>query len=336
MRPASALDRLARVAAVLILALGTPAALAGKGDRGEIRLLLAKMADAVHTLNYDGTFVYLHDDQLESMRVLHTVDASGEKEQLISLNGAAREVVRDAASVTCIAPESRSVSIGNRFRSGSFGAVFSVDLEELEHFYDFHLLGSTRVADRPTRAIGIIPKDQFRFGYRLFIDAHHGFPLKTDLLDAEGRVISQIMFTALTVGPSVRLDAEETMEGKEDFAWRLSQPRLKVSETEKVSWRFNALPSGFKVNVQSRRRAGKGRAEMEHFVLSDGLASVSVYVEKRRAGEGFRGASGMGAVNAFGSEVSGHDVTVVGQVPAETVRAVAEALEYLADGGRDR
>lgn len=333
MRAVRSIDRLARVAACLILATGLSVAAAAKGEEGQVRRLLEEMANAVHTLNYDGTFVYLHDNQLESMRVIHTVDESGEKEQLISLNGAAREVVRDDASVTCIAPESRSVSIGKRSGSGSFGAVFSVNTGELENLYDFHLLGNARVAGRSTRAVGIIPKDGFRYGYRLFIDEQHALPLKTDMLDAEGRVVSQIMFTGLTVGPAVRLDAEGAMDGKEDFSWRLNEPRYRVSGNAHLPWRFNNLPNGFKVDIQSRRRAGKEGTEIEHFVLSDGLASVSVYVEKRRAGEGFRGASAMGAVNAFGREVSGHDVTVVGQVPAETVRAVAGALEYMAEGG---
>ena len=333
MRAARSMGRLGRLfGGFVVLLTGLSVAVAAERSDVEVKRLLEKMVDAVHSLNYDGTFVYLHDNQLESMRVLHTVDAFGEKEQLISLNGAAREVVRDDASITCISPESRLVSIGDRSHSGGFRAVFSVNIDDLMDLYDFHVLGRARVADRATKAVGIIPKDNYRYGYRLFVDQQHGLPLKTDMLDADGRVVSQIMFTNLTVGPTVTVNTGDATEGREDFAWKLSKPKRKVSKEDRIDWIFNKLPNGFKVNIRGRRPTSRGGEVIDHFVLSDGLATVSVYVEKRRSKEGLRGASGMGAVNAYGSEVSGHEVTVVGQVPPETVRAVAGALEYIADG----
>ena len=47
-----------------------------------------KMSSAMRNLNYRGDFVYLHDNQLESMRISHYTDENGEKERLISLNAA--------------------------------------------------------------------------------------------------------------------------------------------------------------------------------------------------------------------------------------------------------
>ncbi len=306
---------------------------AGAVAGNEVRGLLEKMVQAVHSLDYDGTFVYLHGDQLESMRVVHTVGAEGEREQLISLNGAAREVVRDEASITCIAPDAREISIGDR-SAGGFRAVFSIDVDRLGSLYDFHLLGQSRVAGRWARVVAIIPRDAYRYGYRLFIDDEHALPLKTDMLDAEGDMVSQIMFTTLHVDPEVKPATEGGLEGLEDFAWRLRKPKVRLSDNEKINWKFKNLPSGFEVNATSRRRAAGGEGEMDHFVLSDGLATVSVYVEARPSAEGLRGLSAMGAVNAYGSEVAGHEVTVVGQVPPKTVRAVADALSYVNGGTR--
>ena len=39
----------------------------------DVRGWLEHMIHAVHNLNYEGTFVYLHDNHLDSMKVLHTV-----------------------------------------------------------------------------------------------------------------------------------------------------------------------------------------------------------------------------------------------------------------------
>ena len=51
-----------------------------------------KMSSAMRNLSYRGDFVYMHENQLESMRISHYKDANGEKERLISLNGEAERL----------------------------------------------------------------------------------------------------------------------------------------------------------------------------------------------------------------------------------------------------
>jgi sigma-E factor negative regulatory protein RseB len=63
-------------------------------------------------------------------------------------------------------------------------------------------------------------------------------------------------------------------------------------------------------------------------VYSDGLATVSVYVEQLPAPEdAFNGLSTMGAVNAYGRLLEGHQITVVGEVPPVTVELIARSVE---------
>ncbi|WP_428610661.1 MucB/RseB C-terminal domain-containing protein [Sedimenticola sp.] len=292
----------------------------------DVRPWLERMVNAVHSLNYDGTFVFLHNDQLESMQISHTVDSSGEKERLVSLNGVAREVFRDNASVTCIAPDVKSISIGNRVTGNGFRAVFSVNVNQLADYYRFHLLGEERVAGRLARVVAIIPRDAYRYGYRLYLDAEHALPLKTDMLNVSGVSISQLMFTQLQVDYSSSRDiADISLDGKEYYRWVQQKPMKAISEQHFSGWFFSDLPKGFDVTLHSKRKASKQEGEMDHFVLSDGLASLSVYVEA--AGDvGLRGSSTMGTINAFGNEVSGYQVTAVGEVPAMTVERVAKSL----------
>ena len=73
------------------------------------RQWLNEMSSAMQALDYDGTFVYLHDNKLETMRIIHQVTEGGEKERLVSLTGSPREVLRDDRVVTCIMPDSKSV-----------------------------------------------------------------------------------------------------------------------------------------------------------------------------------------------------------------------------------
>ncbi len=305
-------------------------AVAAVEDRKDVREWLEAMTTAVRSLNYEGTFVYLHDNQLESMRVIHTVDEGGERERLVSLNGAAREVVRDNASVTCITPDSNSVSVSRRAVGGGFRAVFSMDPESLSH-YEFRVMNDTRIAGKPVKVVGILPKDGFRYGYSLYLDRENALPLKTDMLAVNGVPVSQIMFTSLYVNPDLRDHDQATLDGKEHYGWVNQKPLHPINEDEQPDWVFGDMPAGFVLDLHSRRSAGSGGGIMDHFLFSDGLASVSVYVERTGDGIGLRGGSQMGAMNAFGREIEGHQVTVVGAVPSVTVQTIAEAVRPAAE-----
>ncbi|MES9880294.1 MAG: MucB/RseB C-terminal domain-containing protein [Sedimenticola sp.] len=300
-------------------------------NKGEVRVWLDKMVNAVHTLSYEGTFVYLHDNHLESMRIVHSVGSKGESERLISLNGVAREVVRDNASVTCIAPDSRSVSIGSRVLGQGFRAVMSVDANQLDDHYSFFNLDDARVADRAVAVIAIVPKDHYRYGYRIYLDKQHGLPLKTDMLNANGDAISQIMFTQLQVDSNIEGLTEPSIAGKEDYQWVQQKPLRKMQGGRDERWKFNALPAGYAVTLHARKSAGKSDAAMDHFVISDGLASLSLYIEKVGTDAVLHGSSNMGAINAFGNRFEEYQVTVIGEVPAQTVEQVAKALRRFDD-----
>ncbi len=311
---------------VMLYSLSGSAALANSGDAIQ---WLQRMVSAVHSLNYEGTFVFLRDKQLETMQVIHTVDESGEKERLFSLNGVPREVFRDSASVTCISPDIKSISIGNRLSGLGFRAVFAVNISELSNLYDFHVLGEQRVMDRLAKVIAVVPKDNYRYGYRIYLDMDNAFPLKSDMMGLNGEALSQIMFTQLEVNPAIQALQGISIEGKENYAWIQQKNRATkgVAGTE-ADWQFDELPKGFSISFHGINKVGSNSKDgIDHFVLSDGLASLSVYVEKLTS-PSLVGSSNMGTVNAFGRELDGSQITAVGEVPLDTVRRVANAMRY--------
>jgi sigma-E factor negative regulatory protein RseB len=65
-------------------------------------------------------------------------------------------------------------------------------------------------------------------------------------------------------------------------------------------------------------------------VYSDGLASVSVFIE--RSGDPVpvaAGYSSLGAINTYSTLRGGYQITVVGEVPASTVRQIAASVSPL-------
>jgi sigma-E factor negative regulatory protein RseB len=65
---------------------------------------------------------------------------------------------------------------------------------------------------------------------------------------------------------------------------------------------------------------------MHHLVYSDGLATVSLFVEPAvAAAEQAEGLCQVGAANAYITTVDGYMVTAIGEAPAETVEMLARS-----------
>lgn len=313
---------MARWLPVLLLAAGPAVA------QETARQWLDAMASAVQGLDYDGTFVYLHDDKLEAMRIIHQLGDTGERERLVSLTGSAREVLRNNKSVTCILPDSKSVMVGQSRPRQPFPVV-PRDLDSLEKYYRIETVGDDRIAGYLTRVIAITPKDTYRYGYRFWIDKDSKMFLRSDLTGIDNRPIEQVMFTRLGIGgPIADSELQPSLTG-DGYAWYHQDNSTAAPENTgaRPRWIVRRLPVGFAMtNYQLKSMHADGDAT-EHMVYSDGLATVSVYVETAAAGEdAFTGLSSMGAMNAFGAVVDGYQVTVVGEVPVITVEMMAGSV----------
>jgi len=303
---------------VLLLHAANPAA-----EGSDTLQRLQRMASALETVNYEGTIVYLHDSRLETLHITHRVEHGRVLEKLVSLNGPPRSVTRESDRVTCEFPDAQILSVKRRGLGQNLLAARAVDPDALSEHYTLHLLGQARVAGRPTDVVGIIPADDFRYGYRFFLDRESGLPLKFDLIGQQAKPILQIMFTSLTLLPP----SETPLDVPSDVpAQAQKEPGQEVNQS---SWRFEGLPPGFRLITHDGWQDDQG-LHIEHLLLSDGLASVSLYIESGQ-NAGLAGSSRIGAVHAAGDVVDGHQVTVVGEVPEKTITAVLASVAFAGD-----
>lgn len=308
-----------------------PALLAVVGQayaQDNARRWLDEMSSAMQSLDYDGTFVYLHDGKLEAMRIVHQAGEYGEMERLVSLTGSPREVLRDDRVVTCIIADSKSVMVGQSRPRQPFPVVPG-DLDRLSRYYRLQEHGEDRMAGYLSRVISITPKDRFRYGYRFWIDASNYMLLKSDLTDVDGEAIEQVMFTRLNVGGSIPVAALQPSLTGDGYSWTRqgTDSHSPAARPGKPGWAVKRLPVGFELTDFQHKRMRKEGASVEHMVFSDGLATMSVYVEKLKSdADAFQGLSSMGAMHAFGAVVDGYQVTVVGEVPPATVQMVANSV----------
>ena len=75
---------------------------------------LHRAASAAQRLNYTGTILYQHGTRIETSRIIHYVDPTGEYEKLVNLDGPPREVIRNNEQITCYLPDSKLVRIESR------------------------------------------------------------------------------------------------------------------------------------------------------------------------------------------------------------------------------
>jgi len=299
----------------------TPGAVAGGASAW-----LMKMNEAPRRLDYEGTFVYQRGTQLDAMRIVHKSEKGTVRERLVSLNGAAREIVRNEREVLCYLPDENSVVVEHRKADARrFPSVLPERLAELGTHYTFQLGGSERIAGRMAQQVVIQPRDAYRYGYRLWADRDTGLLLKTELLDHQGRALEQFMFTQLRLGavPARALQPENPGKG---WVWYREDRAPPAAPARR--WAAAQLPAGFKLSHQVMRRIPMRNKTVEHLVYSDGLATVSLFVEPLDPQDkpGMQGLSHMGAVHAYSARVNGHQVTAVGEVPAETVAMVAKSV----------
>ncbi len=94
-------------------------------------------------------------------------------------------------------------------------------------------------------------------------------------------------------------------------------------------WKVDGLPNGFqKIAEVSRLLPGKDTPVIQ-MVFSDGLAGISVFIEKSDVDDDdVAGLSSKGLIQVYTKLVDGHLVTVVGEVPPRTVIQVADSVRY--------
>jgi len=291
--------------------------------------MLMRMQTAAQNINYQGTLVYLQDGQVQSMRVVHKADQHGEVERLINLSGVAREIVRKNDVVTCYMPDRKAVTVGRqqRFKGNLLSQLAENDFDQLQDYYLFEFEAVDRVAGQAAQRILIKPKDSSRYGYRLWVDEINTLLLKSDLLSEQGRVLEQTMFADIRIGDDIP-DAMLAPESRSDnFTWFKHDAVNSEKSLVESRWAIADLPQGFFVTTRFNHQMPNSDRPTEHWVISDGLASVSIYIEQVPEGQSaFEGASAMGATNAFGVLNDAHQITVIGEVPASTVEKLAHAL----------
>jgi sigma-E factor negative regulatory protein RseB len=311
--------RVAAPSLIVLLLLGGPVA------AQEARDWLDRMSRAVEELNYRGRFVHVLGGTTEMLEIVHR-NADGESgERILSLDGAGREFVRQGARAQAIFPDRRIVLYETRSDSSPLVSALPSNTAQFEPHYELALGGSARVADRTAQILEIKPLDEFRYGYKLWLDQETAMPLRSQLVGERGEIVEQIVFTEIEIADDVPAsELEPTIDTSGFQALRAPAATPLAAE---VPWRAMDVPGGFRLSAATQSAMAGSDTPVEHLVYSDGLATVSVFIEASSAQADMPdGFSTAGSTNAYSQTLGGHKVTAIGEVPRRTVRRIAMSL----------
>ncbi len=287
---------------------------------------LARMSHAVEELSYQGSFVHMRGGDAETLHITHLNDDGRVSERILALDGVAREIIRYQDEVQCILPDRQVVLLEERRDASPLVSALPSYSDELRRHYEFTLHETARVVERQTQIVSIKPKDGFRYGYMLWLDQETAMPLKSQLMDEQGNILEQILFAQLEISDSIPRSAVEPTIDTAGFTM-LRPPAAADQTEENLLLRASRLPGGFKLSAATHSPIAGSQYPVEHLVYSDGLATVSVFIEDPKSQpEVAAGHSRVGSANAFSLSLDGRQVTAVGEVPRRTVETIAISL----------
>lgn len=321
---------------VLVMALGQGAwasaaspAVGEVAPAGPMQAFLKRIADGNRHRSFTGTFVVSSPNTLSSARIWHVCEGPEQVERVDALTGTPRSTFRHNDLVTTFWPETGLARSEKRESLGVFASRLRGVGADLAEHYKLRASGQLeRVAGVPAELFELQPRDNLRFAYRLWLEPQSALVVKLQTLDSQGRVLEQSAFSELQLDAPLKLDALVRMMSRlEGYRVEKVQPVKTTLEAE--GWTFKKpLPAGFDpVQCQRRPAPASGQAGV-HCVFSDGLASVSLFLEPLPGKADTRESlMAMGATHTLRTQLQHHAATLMGEVPPATLKLFVSALE---------
>ena len=295
---------------------------------------LMRMHEASKNRSYIGTFVISTGATLSSAKIWRVCEGGEQVERVETLTGTPRSVFRHNGQVVTFIPDHKVARIEKRDSLGLFPELLQSTDNRIADFYNVRQEGVSRVAGLDADVIVMTPNDGLRFGYRVWIERQSGLVVKLQTLDIDGLVLEQAAFSELQLGASIRMDKLVQMMGKTE-GYRVEKPSLIRTSAKAEGWALKKPVAGFtsvscyKRPVSASTGSGVTEEASLQWIFSDGLASVSIFVEpldpRRHVGET---TFSMGATRTLSRQVDLYWVTVMGEVPMPTLKLFASGLEH--------
>jgi sigma-E factor negative regulatory protein RseB len=311
----------------LLSSTSQPALAAGDEEKWQI---LQKAAVAAHALSYQGIFVCQSGQQSKSVQIKHFFDGQNEFARNVLLDGSPREVLSQGGDLVIYNPKNEKIVIEKRRGQNMFPAILPANLAAIKESYSLRSGDIERVAGREAQIMFLEPKDALRYSYRFWVDIEYGLILKSVMFNSRNEMMDSISFTQLNLLNTDDLDwFKPKIDSKKNYVMEDAVPAQADYNTS-PHWTLKELPAGYrKVDQMIRMVHGKS-LPVTHVVFSDGLASVSLFIEPVVNGVKPRTGHSVVGNTSFYSSVAGYlQITALGEVPEATVAQIANSVVFI-------
>ena len=293
-------------------------------DSNPAKTLLLEMANAVHNRNFDASFVVVKGKSMEPYRWVHAKQGEIELEHLSLLNGAGLEMIRVNDQVTYFEPQSEPYSLKTDSIAGPIPEVLFKDIQRLSEHYDFVLGGKGRIAGRAAQLVRIESKDEHKYNYWIWLDMESALLLKAAYVNHQGEALEQLQLTHISVTEQPAPMLLEVLN--RNFPTPLPENELEGVDNSSTNWKISWLPAGFELLKSDRHKLDLNNELTDYYLYSDGFVEVSVFIQRPLPGKRLSGALTSGATTVYVHNGGNFDVSVVGNVPSLTAKAIAESV----------
>jgi sigma-E factor negative regulatory protein RseB len=280
---------------------------------------LQRMADAARLLPYEGVFVaQFGGDTMHSLFVANRPAGPGNESSMMAMDGMRREVrCLDGKSMTLLG-NGPQMKMERRLNGRHFPDLLPLNATALVKWYAVKLGPPGRVAGLYCDNVELLPKDAFRWGYILCAEKNSALPLKAVMINDAGQPLMQYAFAEIKLGVPPHLDSRPMPKDVPESAKPASDEPIEVSN----------LPPGFSRVTAVKRHLPNKPGEVEHWVFSDGLTYISLFLEPAtKPVETIKGQSNKGMINMLTRQVGNMQAIVLGDAPWPAIEAISMNLE---------
>lgn len=279
---------------------------------------------------YQGIFTHQSGGQSQSVEIVHGMKDGQVWERLLHLDGPAREVIRKGELLYCIHPDARVEQI-DQPTNGPFAAESLASTQQLNQGYEFILQGLQRIAGRPAMLLQLNARDELRHNYQVWLDSQTSVPLKSELVSQNGLVLERYQFNYFS--PYSEWEDKYFTPRTRGIELDLSKGHVQLAQEHNANhlknWKLNWMPKGF---MQKEHKTDAGSAKAGRRMYSDGIVMFSVFVESpqdsMKDGVAQVGATVL-AVQHKQWQGQSHRITVVGEIPQQTAKRIAQSVELM-------
>ncbi len=307
---------------LLLLGAAATAQAAQPLPQAEAAAWLQKMADAARRTSYEGVFVLRQGDSLQTLSISNRPAGQSNESRLTALDGTPREVRCSQTGAITVVAEGSQVKMEKRLSRRHFPDLLPAEPLALVNWYEVRLGEEARVAGLDCRTVELLPRDAFRWGYILCAEKNSGLPLKAVLINGDHSPLMQYAFAEVKFGTS---NPTGSLGRNPNPMPDMPEPARRL-ETERIV--ATALPPGYVRVAAVKRRLPNMTGEVEHWVFSDGLTHISLFLSPSATPvSSVRGQSTQGMVNLMRRQVGPYQATVLGDAPWAAVETIAMGLE---------